>query len=161
MEIKKNKVVTFDYTLKDEEGNILDTSDENEPLSYLHGYDNLIPGLEKSLDKKKVGDSFKVTVTPEEGYGVYDENLLVTVEKGELGLETDIEIGSELEAHSDEGMQVFYVSKLDGDNVVLDGNHPLASKTLFFDVTVTDIRDATKEEIEHGHIHGDDDDCCE
>lgn len=153
MEIKKNKVVSFDYTLKDDQGNIITTSKDTGPLVYLHGYDNLIPGLEQSLENRKLGDLFKVTIPPEQGYGLYDDNLVMTVKKDDLELEEEITVGSELEAHIGDDVQLFYVKELDGNIVVLDGNHPLAGMILVFEVKVLDIREATKEEEKHGHAH--------
>ena len=161
MKVAKSKVVTLEFTLKDDQGHVIETSDRTEPIIYLHGYDNLIPGLEKALENRENGDSFTVTIPPEQGYGLRDERLVMVVDKSELGIDEKIEIGMELEAHTEDNMQVFYVTAINGNSVTLDGNHPLSGITLVFSVKVTDIRDATKEEIKHEHVHGDGHHSCE
>ena len=156
MKITKNKIATLDYTLKNDKGDIINTSDKDGPIMYLHGYENLIPGLENALENREKGESFEISVLPEQGYGNYDENLIITVKKKDLELDEEIELGMELEARTEDSTQLFYVSELDGDDVTLDGNHPLAGMTLFFTIKIIDVRDATTEEIEHQHVHMDD-----
>ncbi|MDZ4724624.1 MAG: peptidylprolyl isomerase [Leptospira sp.] len=150
--ITKGKVVGFSYHLKNSQGATLDQSDE--PLLYLHGEGNIIPGLEKELEGLKDGDSKQVKVAPEDGYGTYDESLVFQVPKAELPPEAELEIGMEFQTDTAEGHMVLYLQEIRETDVIMNGNHPLAGETLHFDVTIKVIRDATKEEIQHGHVHG-------
>ena len=152
MLVTKNNVVTINYTLSDDEGNILDTSEGREPLSYLHGVGALISGLESALEGKTDGDSFSVSIPPEDGYGEWDEHLVQSMPANSFG-EQKIEVGMEVEVQTSEGLQVFTVIDLENDNVILDGNHPLANVTLNFDLMVLNVRAATPEELNHGHVH--------
>lgn len=154
MNIAKDKVVTLHYTLRDKEGTVLDTSNGDDPLLYIHGNGFLIPGLERELDGKSPGCELKTTVNPEDGYGNYDDSLVFTVSRDEFPKGEEIETGMQFHASSDEGDQVLTVKAVKGDTITLDANHPLAGETLNFEVTVVDVRDATKEELEHGHVHG-------
>ena len=154
MKIEENKVVTIDYTLTDKEGNILDKA-ENGSFAYLHGAFNIIPGLENALLGKATGDNLEVSVEPVEGYGERNESLSQTVSKEMFDQPGEIEVGRQFHAQSPEGeMLIITVTGVDGDEVTIDGNHPLAGVPLNFDVTVVDVREATNEEIEHGHVHG-------
>lgn len=155
--IGADQVVTMEYTLRDATGEVLDTSDGDEPLTYLHGHGQIVPGLEKALEGKAVGDKAQVTVSPEEGYGEYDMERVLKEPRSSFDF--DVEVGQVLEAQVDdeEGME-FLVTDVDTDTVTLDGNHPLSGKSLHFDVKVVEIRPATKEELEHGHAHGSDQD---
>jgi FKBP-type peptidyl-prolyl cis-trans isomerase SlyD len=147
-------VVTIDYTLTDDDGNVVDTSQGNEPMAYLHGANNIIPGLETALEGKKLGDEFSVTVNPEEGYGERDDSRQQVVPREMFG-EEEIQVGAQFHAASPDGNHIVVtVMNVDGDNITVDGNHPLAGQTLNFDVKVVDIRDATQEELDHGHVHG-------
>ncbi len=150
--ITKGKVVGFSYHLKNSKGDTLDQSDE--PLMYLHGEGNIIPGLEKELEGLKDGDSKQVKVSPEDGYGTYDEALVFQVPKAELPPEADLEIGMEFQTDTADGRMVLYLQEIRETDVILNGNHPLAGETLHFDVTIKTIREATKEEVQHGHVHG-------
>ncbi len=134
MQIGGNKVVTIDYTLTDHEGTVIDTSKGEEPMSYIQGIGNLIPGLESALEGKSAGDTLQVSVAPVEGYGLRDEALMQVMPMEAFEGVGEVEV--------------------DGDNVTVDGNHPLAGLTLNFDVAVRDVRDATDEELSHGHAHG-------
>lgn len=154
MDISANKVVSFDYTLRNDEGEIIDTSDGAEPLLYLHGHGNIVPGLEKGMIGKKVGDHFSVEVSAEEGYGEYKEELKQTVSRAAFEGVDKIEPGMQFNAQSDIGPMTVMVTEVTEDKVTVDGNHPLAGKNLNFVVEVTDVREATAEEIEHGHVHG-------
>lgn len=154
MTIAKDHVVEIEYTLTDEQGTVLDTSKGNEPLAYLHGSKNIIPGLEKELEGKAKGDEVKVTVPPKEAYGEYMDVLVNKVDKTELSSIPNLQVGLQLQAQTDKGVQVFTVTEINDDKVTLDGNHPLAGKTLNFDVKVANVRQATPEEISHGHVHG-------
>jgi len=155
MQIEKHKVVSIDYTLKDDEGSIIDSSEGNEPLFYLHGVGNIVSGLEKELDGKLKGDAISVRVVPEEGYGERSDALTQTVSKNMFeGVDT-IEVGMQFHAADEQGnTQMITVIGVEGDDITIDGNHPLAGVHLNFDVTVLEVRDASKEELEHGHVHG-------
>ena len=147
MQIEKNKRVSIDYTLKDENGEILDSSENGTPLEYVHGYGNLIYGLEKELEGKQAGDRFSLSVAPAEAYGEYSQDLVVTLPKSNFESNADITVGMKFEAGSGLHNRVVTVTKVDGDNITVDANHELAGKTLFFDVTVNGVRDASDEEI--------------
>jgi FKBP-type peptidyl-prolyl cis-trans isomerase SlyD len=153
MQIESRKVVTLEYTLTDEGGDVLDTSKGGEPLVYLHGSGHIIPGLENALAGKAEGESLKVTVAPADAYGDRDEELLQTVPKSRLGDE-ELDVGMQFQARGPEGPVLLTVVGVLEDTVTLDANHPLAGKTLTFDVTVIAVRDATLEELTHGHVHG-------
>lgn len=152
MQIAREKVATIDYTLTDEAGELLDSSEDDGPLSYLHGFGNIVPGLEAALEGKSVGDSLKVRVAPSEGYGDRDERLVQTLPRNRFP-DGDIEVGTRFHAESRGESRVLTVTAVGERGVTVDGNHPLAGRTLSFEVTVRDIRDATEEELEHGHAH--------
>ncbi len=154
MQIVKHKVVTIDYTLTDEEGKVLDTSKDSEPLSYIQGIGNLIPGLESALEGKQAGDALNVSVPPEQGYGERDDKLLVSVPRERFDEAGNVEVGMRFQAPTESGMRVVTVVGIEEENVTVDANHPLAGETLNFDVKVVEVRDATEEEIGHGHVHG-------
>ena len=154
MQISKDKVVSIDYTLTDSKGEVLDSSSKGHPLQYIQGQGHLIPGLEKVLEGKKTGDSLKAQIPASEGYGARDESLMQTLSKESFGEIPDLKVGMELEAESDEGVRVITVVGIEGDEVIVDGNHPLAGMDLHFDVTVVGVREATKDELGHGHVHG-------
>ena len=153
MQIAKNSVVTIDYTLTGPDGQVIDTSVGKQPLPYLHGAGNLIPGLENALDGKAAGDTVKVTVSPEQGYGLRDEKLVQTAPKSAFQ-SPNISVGQQFRADSPEGPKVFTVTKVEGDSVTVDGNHPLAGVPLNFEVAIKDVRPASQEELAHGHVHG-------
>ena len=154
MEITADRVVLIHYTLKDDAGNVIDTSAGAEPLAYIQGHGNLVAGLEKALEGKQDGSSVAVSVTPEEGYGKHDSKLIQRVPKRTLQSAGAIKKGMQFQGRTDDGMRLFTVTAVIGDMVTLDGNHPLADKTLHFDVQVVSVREATAEELEHGHVHG-------
>jgi FKBP-type peptidyl-prolyl cis-trans isomerase SlyD len=153
MTIKKHSVVAIDYELKDPQGGVLDRSD-GEPLVYLHGAGNIIIGLEEQLEGKAVGDQVNAVVEPEKGYGQPIDALIQTVPKAAFGGVDNIEVGMRFQAETERGAVPVQVTKIEDDMVTVDGNHPLAGQQLHFDVTVRDIREASEEEIEHGHAHG-------
>jgi len=154
MTIADNKVVTLNYTLTDDEGTVIDKSDDGSFL-YLHGASNIIPGLENALTGKTAGDELKVTVSPEDGYGERDDARLESVPREMFPTDSDIEPGMQFHAEGPEGQMITVtVAKVDDDTVTIDGNHPLAGVQLNFDVKVVEIRDASAEELEHGHVHG-------
>jgi len=153
MTISHHKVVTIDYTLKNSEGEVLDSSEGQEPLLYLHGAENIVAGLERELEGKKVGDSLVTTVSPEDGYGVRNEELVAAVPRQMFEGDMGIEVGMSFQAETDQGVQTVNIVAVTDDEITVDGNHPLADETLHFDVTVRAVREATDEELEHGHVH--------
>jgi FKBP-type peptidyl-prolyl cis-trans isomerase SlyD len=154
VQIAADAVVLIHYTLKGDDGKVLDSSDGGEPLAYIQGHGNLVPGLEKALEGKKDGDALVVTLSPDEGYGKRNEALVQRVPKRSLQGSGEIRKGMQFQAQTEEGLRVFTVTAVVGDMVALDGNHPLADQTLHFDVEVVSVRAATAEELEHGHVHG-------
>ncbi len=154
MKIENKKAVAMHYTLTNAGGEELDSSKGKDPLHYLHGFGNIIPGLEEELVGKEKGDKISVSVPPEKGYGVRNDQNMLQVKKDQFEGVDDIKIGMEVQTQGEHGLQMFVVTKVFGDTVILDGNHPLAGETLNFDVEVMDVRDATEEELEHGHVHG-------
>jgi FKBP-type peptidyl-prolyl cis-trans isomerase SlyD len=150
MQITKDKVASIHYTLRDGEGNILDTSSGREPLTYLQGAGNLIAGMEEGLEGKSVGDKFKLKVSPEKGYGVKDDNLVQKVPRTAFG---DQKVEKGMQFQTNKG-QVVTVTETGLESITVDGNHPLAGVELHFDVEVTGVRAATPDEISHGHVHG-------
>ena len=155
MKIAQNKVATLSYTLKNDNGEILDKADENTPFLYMHGAGGIIKGLEKALEDKVVDDSFNVIIAPEDAYGERDEKLTEAVPRDMFkGIsDENLVAGAQFHAQTAHGTQVITIASVDGDTVNIDANHPLAGETLHFDVAVLDIRDATEEEIAHGHPH--------
>jgi len=147
-------VVTIHYTLKNDGGEVLDSSSGGEPLAYIQGHGNLVAGLEKALEGKPAGATLAVVVAPAEGYGVRDEALIQRVPKRSLQGAGEIKKGMQFQARTEDGMRLFTVTGLVGDMVTLDGNHPLSDQTLHFDIEVVEVREATTEELEHGHVHG-------
>jgi FKBP-type peptidyl-prolyl cis-trans isomerase SlyD len=154
MAIAQDSVVTLHYTLKDDTGEVLDSSSAGEPLAYLHGHGNLVPGLERELTGKNTGDKLSVKISPADGYGEFDKALIQRVPRRALKGIKNINVGMRLHAQTPQGPQAVTVTQIQGDMVTLDGNHPLAGKNLNFDIEITDVRGATEEELEHGHVHG-------
>jgi FKBP-type peptidyl-prolyl cis-trans isomerase SlyD len=157
MKIASGHVVAIDYRLHLGDGKVVDASEPGDPLSYLHGTGQIVPGLEKALEGLVVGDARQVVVSPEDGYGPSDPEAVQEVPRTAFPAELKPEIGMELVAQGPAGEPVpFVVKDVKLETVVVDMNHPLAGKTLHFDVTVKDIRAATADELEHGHAHGPD-----
>jgi len=156
MQIAKDKVVKLEYTLKNPEGEVLDTSEGRQPLAYLHGRGAIIPGLETALDGKDEGESLQVTIEPDEGYGNRDDNLIQSVPRDKFEGVDEIKPGMQFTAQTQVGPRVITVTDINDDDntVTIDANHPLAGMTLNFDVAVVEVREATAEELEHGHVHG-------
>ena len=154
MNISENCVASIHYTLTNGEGKVIDTSEGQEPLAYLHGAGNIIPGLERALLGKAVGDKFNVSIPAAEAYGVRDDSMVQELPSNMFSGIDKIEVGMEFHAETEHGLQVVTVTKVEGDNVTIDGNHPLAGVDLTFDVEVAEIRAASAEELEHGHAHG-------
>jgi FKBP-type peptidyl-prolyl cis-trans isomerase SlyD len=154
MLIAPEKVVLIHYTLKNDSGETLDSSSGGDPLAYLHGQGNLIPGLEKALEGKQAGDKLSVSVGPGAGYGQRDDKLVQQVPRRQFG-GANVQPGMQFHAQTSQGQtRVVTVTNIVGDMVTVDGNHPLAGENLHFDVEVTEVRDASAEELEHGHVHG-------
>lgn len=154
MAIDDRKVVTFHYTLSNESGEQLETSRDRDPVVYLHGYRNIVPGLEKAMAGKEVGDSFQVTVEPAEAYGERNPNNVQRIPAKHFGNTKKLSPGQMVQLQTKTGPIQALIVKIGRFNVDVDANHPLAGQTLNFDVEITDIRDATQEEVDHGHVHG-------
>ncbi|MCI5764684.1 peptidylprolyl isomerase [Actinobacillus porcinus] len=153
MKIAKNVVVSIAYQVRTEDGVLVDEAPANQPLEYLQGHNNLVIGLEKALEGKSVGDKFEVRVKPEEGYGEYNENMVQRVPKDVFVGVDDLEVGMRFIADTDMGPLPVIITEVSGDEVVVDGNHMLAGQELHFTVEVVATREATLEEIAHGHLH--------
>lgn len=151
--IGKNSVVAINYTLTNDAGEVMDSSEGRDPLTYLHGAHNLIPGLEKQLEGKTAGASFKATIAPADGYGESDPAMIQTLPREMFRGVDNIEVGMGFTAQGPQGQQNIMVTAINGDEVTVDGNHPMAGKTLHFAVEVISVREATAEEIDHGHVH--------
>jgi len=151
--ISKNRVVTMHYTLRDEQGTVIDSTDSRGPLAYLHGKGNIIPGLEQALDGKGAGDKLDVTVAPEQGYGMRNERLVQIVPRSGFPAGTELNPGTRLRTNGPQGPRLVTIAKVERDFVTVDGNHPLAGRTLHFSVEVAEVRKATHEEVAHGHAH--------
>jgi FKBP-type peptidyl-prolyl cis-trans isomerase SlyD len=155
MKIAKGNVVGIDYALHLGDGEVVDRSEPGEPLTYLHGEGQIVPGLETALEGLSVGDQKQVVVGPDDGYGTHDPRGVQEVPKGAFPPDFDPKIGMELTAEGPSGEPVpFTIREVKPEAVVIDLNHPLAGRTLHFDVTVREVRVATAEELEHGHAHG-------
>lgn len=154
MKIAQDKVVTIHYSLKNEAGEQLESSFNSEPLAYLHGHHNLIVGLEKELQEKEAGTKLSVSVPPEDAYGMPDDKLIEKVPSEMFGDEATLEVGMQFHAQSANGdPYVVSITAIDGNMVEVDGNHPFAGQTLHFEVEVLEVRDASAEELDHGHVH--------
>jgi len=154
MQIADKTVVSIHYTLTNALGETIDSSVGQDPLVYLQGAQNIIPGLENALTGKAVGDALQVTVEPAEGYGEIRDELIQEVDRSAFQGVDDIDVGMQFMAQTPWGEQPVTVVKVEGDQITLDGNHQLAGETLNFDVEVVEVREATTEEVEHGHVHG-------
>jgi FKBP-type peptidyl-prolyl cis-trans isomerase SlyD len=154
MNVAKDKVVSIDYTLTDDAGKVLDSSNGREPLAYLHGAGNIIPGLESALEGKGQGDQLNVSIKPTDAYGERDDRMVQAVPRSSFGSVQSIEPGMQFQANTPAGPRVITVVGVEGDQVTVDANHPLAGQTLNFDVKIVNVRDATSAELEHGHVHG-------
>lgn len=158
MKVDKYSVVTIRYTLSNSQGEVLDSSDEQELLTYMHGTEYLVSGLENAITGHEKGDKFNVEVKAEEGYGLYRENLVSKVPASMFG-QNHYEIGDTFIAQTEEGQIPVVVKNIDGDMIEVDANHPLAGVDLYFAVEIVDVRDPTESEKEHGHVHLDGQ-CC-
>ncbi|WP_348760204.1 peptidylprolyl isomerase [uncultured Salinisphaera sp.] len=153
MEAQRDNVVSIHYVLRDTQGEIIDQSAEGQPLSYLHGHDNIVPGLEKAIEGHAEGDEVKATIEPDEGYGPYREELVQKVNREAFQGVDELAPGMSFRAESDAGPMVVTVKEVEGDEVTVDGNHVLAGQTLDFTVNIAAVREASDTEKEHGHVH--------
>jgi len=154
MKISKDCVVSIDFTLKSAEGEILDTSDGDQPLLYLQGHEHLVPGLERRLEGLEPGEELQAVIPPEEGYGIRDEEDFQVVKKSAFPEDAEVKMGMNFHAQDDAGnLNMITVVKIEGEDITLDYNHPLAGKDLHFDISIREVRKATQEELDHGHVH--------
>ena len=154
MQLTKDKVVNINYTLKDKESNIMDESNDG-TFTYLHGAKNLIPALERALEGKTSGDKVNVVVPPENAYGLRDEKKIQHVPRKMFPVDQKLEIGMPFSSATPDGTAMnVVITGIEETEVIIDGNHPLADVELHFNIEIIDVRDATKEELEHGHVHG-------
>ncbi len=158
--VSKNTVVTIHYTLTDNDGNKLDSSVGDEPMEYLHGHNQIIKGLSDAMQGRKVGEKFSVTIPSGKAYGAYKKNLVFVLDRDKIKGEGELTVGTMMELSDSGGHPVpVTVTDISGDKITVDANHPMAGKTLNFDVEVIAVREATKEELSHGHAHHGDG-CC-
>ena len=160
MKIQNDHVVEINYTLKTDGGETIDTSDTGGPLCYLHGKQNIIPGLENALTGKGLNEKVSVRVEPKEAYGEREDELIQTIDKSQFPNFDEMKIGQQLQVQTESGhpLIVTVIEKAE-EGLTLDGNHPLAGINLNFDVEVVSIREATSEELTHGHVHGEGSSC--
>lgn len=154
MQIADRCVASFHYTLTDDAGAVIDSSQDREPMSYLHGAGMIVPGLESAMEGRRAGEAFNVDVPPAQGYGLRDEGLVQAVPRAAFqGVDT-VEPGMQFQAQGPQGALTVTVREVGDDTVTVDANHPLAGATLHFAIEVTDVREASEDEIAHGHAHG-------
>ena len=156
MKVGKDKVVLMHYTLKNDAGDVIDSSEGGDPLPFLQGHGNIIPGLESALEGSKVGDKLEVSIKPKEGYGVRMKDAIQEIPNSALQSVDEVKVGMQLQSQDKDG-NAFLVSvtKIEDDKITVDGNHPLAGQTLHFSVSIESIRKAEDEELSHGHVHAD------
>ena len=154
MKASQGKVVSVHYTLRDGGGTVLDSSEGDSPLVYLHGHDGLLPGLERAIEGMEAGDRSQVVLAPGDAYGERDPEAVLRATRDQFPDDIELAPGLEVAAHGPEGPVTFRVVEVTDDGAVLDGNHPLAGVELHFALTVLDVREATADELEHGHVHG-------
>ena len=154
MQIAERTVASVHYTLTDDAGVVIDSSQGAEPLTYLHGVGGIVPGLEKAMEGRSPGDRFDVVVAPEDGYGTPNEMLVQVVPREAFQGVDSIEPGMQFQAQTPQGAISVAVTKVEDGMVTVDGNHPLAGQTLHFAIEIVDVRDASVEEVVHGHVHG-------
>jgi len=154
MFIGQDSVVSIHYSLTNDAGEVLDSSSDSDPLTYLQGHGNLISGLERELRGKQAGDKLKVRIAPADAYGEQDATLIQEVPRSAFGANNSLEVGMQFQAESNHGPHTVTITKMVDDTITVDGNHPLAGQHLNFDVQVVEVRTATEEELSHGHVHG-------
>jgi len=153
MKIEKNKVVSMHYTLRDQQGTVVDQSQDDGPLSFIQGIGNIIPGLERQMEGKTTGDKFKATITPDDGYGEVRKELIGMVPRNQFENANELEVGMVFEVSNEQGHQLARIIELTADSVKLDANHPMAGQTLFFEIEIINVREAHPTELAHGHVH--------
>ena len=153
MKIEKNKVVSINYTLTDNKGTKLDTSEGRGPLNFIHGAGQIIIGLEEALEGKVKGDKLNASIAPEKGYGLKNEAMIQQIPRDQFDASQPIEPGMQFNANAEGRTLIVTVTKVEDDFITIDANHPLAGETLNFDVEIMDVRDASAEELAHGHVH--------
>lgn len=153
MQVTDKKVVYIHYTLRNKEGAVIDRSSQETPLAYIHGIGDIIPGLEKALSGKSEGERINISIEPEEAYGYHNETLIQAVPRNAFQGVEDLQEGMQFQAQTPNGTQLITVAEVRGEEIIVDANHPLAGEMLDFDVEVVDVRDATEEELNHGHAH--------
>jgi FKBP-type peptidyl-prolyl cis-trans isomerase SlyD len=155
MPIKSNQVITINFILKGTDGNIIEATTKERPFSFISGGNQILPKLEENIGEMLIGSKRTVVLSPEEGYGVYDDGALQQISRSEFPEETDIQEGMTFVADAPDGQQLpFVIKTIEGENITVDFNHPLAGQTLTFDLELLSLRDATIEELSHGHVHG-------
>lgn len=154
MSIQKGQVVSFHYTLRDPEGVVVDSSEGANPLTYLHGQGHIIAGLESKIEGRNAGDKFDAVIDPKDAYGEPNPHLIQIVPKSGFEGDDELQVGIQVEVETEKGPRIALVSKIEGNEVTLDMNHPLAGLQLFFQIEITDVRPATSDELAHGHVHG-------
>lgn len=154
MQIANNTAVSIHYTLTNDAGEEIDSTGGGEPLVYLHGSGNIIVGLEKALHNRNVGEKFNVRIEAEDAYGEFSDDMVQVVSRDMFDGIDNVEIGMQFHAAVNSGSGIITVVKIEGDDITVDGNHPMAGQALNFDIEVIGVRLATKEELSHGHIHG-------
>jgi len=154
MNIEKNRVASIDYTLTNDNGEVLDSSSGREPLAYLHGVGGLIPGLEKELEGKAKGDKLVAIISPDQAYGIRSEELVQEIPLENFQNKEEVQVGAQFQVQNGDHVHIATVKSIGDTAATVDMNHPLADMTLHFDVEVMDVREATSEELEHGHVHG-------
>jgi len=154
MQISAGSVVLFDYILTDDDKDIIDSSEGSEPLAYIQGEGQIVPGLEKEMEGRSAGEYFKSSIPAEEGYGLHDPQNISVVPLHQIDGGEELEEGMQLHTEGEFGEETVIITKIEGNEVTIDGNHPLAGMTLHFEISIRDVRAATKEELEHGHVHG-------
>jgi FKBP-type peptidyl-prolyl cis-trans isomerase SlyD len=155
MKATQDKIVSLHYTLTDDHGVLLDSSRGREPFSYLHGYGHIVPGLEAGLEGCEAGFNAAIQVAPADGYGEYNPQAVFEVPRDRFSPSEEIQAGMQVQGESEHGILNFTVVAVNDQDVVLDANHPMAGKTLNFQVEVLQVRDATAQELSHGHVHTD------
>ncbi len=154
MKVAENTVVVIDYTLKDNDGSVIDSSEGAGPLAYLHGAGNIIPGLEEALLGKEAGDEVQASIEPGKAYGERHEQLKQDVPRELFSGVDKVEVGMQFQSETEQGPVLVTVTDVKEETITVDGNHPLAGVHLNFDVTIREVREASEEELEHGHVHG-------
>jgi len=154
MTVKKDKVVEMHYTLKNDVGDVIDSSKGQEPMPFIQGRGNIVPGLESALEGMKIGESCDISVKPEDGYGVHHPEAIQEIPMSALQGIDNLEVGMQLQSQDEQGNPfVVHVKSINEDSVTIDANHPLAGETLHFSVSIENVREATKDELDHGHVH--------